>query len=267
MSNNTVIAQVGLAERPRKSRLPARLDLLQSLSGLFLALFMWGHMFFVATILVSEDLMWTVTKFFEGYYFFGQSYPWLVSVIVGIVALVFIIHAALAVRKFPINFRQLQVMRAHAKEMRHHDTSLWLVQVYTGFAMFFLASAHLYQMFVWPELIGPGFSGDRMWGAYLGFWFYPVLLLCVELHGSIGLYRLAVKWCIPNMSREFLSKLEKALLVFFLLLGAVTLIAYMKIGIHVKAGDFQKDYTPSSVMMEHSKAAPTSMDGMLVKGE
>ena len=43
-----VIAGVGLADRPSKSRWPARMDLAQSLTGLVLGLFMWGHMFFVS---------------------------------------------------------------------------------------------------------------------------------------------------------------------------------------------------------------------------
>jgi hypothetical protein len=46
-----VIAGVGLDQKTRKSRWPARLDLIQSASGLFLGLFMWGHMAFVSSIL------------------------------------------------------------------------------------------------------------------------------------------------------------------------------------------------------------------------
>ena len=65
--------------RARKSHWPARLDLVQSASGLVLALFMWGHMAFVSSILLGKDAMWTITKFFEGYFFFGRSYPWIVS--------------------------------------------------------------------------------------------------------------------------------------------------------------------------------------------
>ena len=42
-----VIAGIGLDHKTRKSRWPARLDLIQSASGLFLGLFMWGHMAFV----------------------------------------------------------------------------------------------------------------------------------------------------------------------------------------------------------------------------
>jgi len=47
-----------LDQKPRKSHWPARLDVVQSASGLLLALFMWGHMAFVSTILISKDAMW-----------------------------------------------------------------------------------------------------------------------------------------------------------------------------------------------------------------
>ncbi len=240
---NTLIAQAGLADRPRKSRWPAKLDLLQSLTGLFLALFMWGHMFFVASILLGKDTMWTVTKFFEGYYFFDKSYPGIVSIVVACVAVIFICHALLAVRKFPISYRQYRTYRAHMKSMHHEDTTLWMWQVWTGFLMFFLASAHLYQMMVWPQNIGPFGSGDRMWSD--GLWpFYLVLLLCVEFHGGIGLYRLAVKWCVPNASREFLKKLKWGITVFFLILGLATLAAYVKIGIEHQ-DNYGEHYVPT----------------------
>ena len=92
-SSNRLIAGVGLAGTARKSRWPARLDLVQSGTGLVLALFMWGHMFFVSTILISNDAMWTITKFFEGYFFFGRSYPVMVSfVVAGVIAMI-VVHA------------------------------------------------------------------------------------------------------------------------------------------------------------------------------
>ncbi len=229
MSNQAFITQSGLADKVRKSRWPARLDLLQSATGLFLALFMWAHMFFVASILLGKDAFWIVARFFEGYFILGTAYPALVSCVVAFVALVFVAHAMLAVRKFPVNFRQYRVIRAHARAMRHGDTTLWLWQVYTGFALFFLASAHLYQMMYWPENIGPYAGADRVWSDML--WpFYILLLLAVELHGGIGLYRLAVKWCWPNASRAFLKKLKWGLAIFFLVLGFASLAAYMKIG-------------------------------------
>ena len=87
----------------RKSRWPARLDFAQSASGLLLGLFMWGHMVFVSSILLGNDAMWTITKMFEGYFFFGEAYPGIVSGVVAVVLILFIAHAGLAVRKFPID--------------------------------------------------------------------------------------------------------------------------------------------------------------------
>lgn len=52
---------------PEPGPWPARLDLLQSASGLFLGLFMWLHMLFVSSILLGNDAMWAVARFFEGY--------------------------------------------------------------------------------------------------------------------------------------------------------------------------------------------------------
>ena len=57
----TLIAGVGLFERTRRSRWPARLDVAEGAAGLVLVLFMWGHMLFVSSILLGRDAMWTVT--------------------------------------------------------------------------------------------------------------------------------------------------------------------------------------------------------------
>lgn len=228
-----MVAGVGLTERPRKSRWPAYLDLTQSLSGLFLGLFMWGHMFFVSTILISPDVMWMVTKAFEGYFVFGTAHPLIVSGVVGVVFIVFIGHALLAMRKFPGNWRQLQAFVGHRKLLSHEDTTLWWVQAVTGFALFFMASVHLYQMLMHPGAIGPYESAARVWH---GWWpLYLLLLLAVELHGGIGLYRLAVKWgwmdsADPERSRRRLRLAKWLLTAFFLVLGLATLAAYMRIG-------------------------------------
>jgi len=225
---------LGKSIEGKKSRLPARLDYLQSATGLFLGLFMWGHMFFVSTILISKDAMYAVTKFFEGSLIFNEPQPALVSFTVAFVFIIFIIHAALGMRKMPINFRQWQVYRTHMKMMKHSDTSMWFVQAITGFIMFFLGSAHLFMMMTKAHEIGPYASADRMWSDFM--WpFYLILLLAVELHGSIGLYRLCVKWGWfegknAKETRVKLTKVKWAITAFFLALGLLTLAAYMKIG-------------------------------------
>ena len=239
----------------KKSRLPAKLDYLQSATGLFLALFMWAHMILVSSILVSKDLMYQVTKLLEASFIFEGGNPILVSIAAAVIFVVFITHAALGMRKLPGNFKQYQVMRAHAKNMGHDDTKMWFIQAFTGFAMFFLGSVHLYIMMTNPADIGPYASSDRVWSEWM--WpLYILLLLAVEFHGTIGLYRLCVKWGWfdgenPRENRVALKKVKWALTVFFLVLGFATLAAYMKIGMdQAAAGKVGERYTPSAKVIQ-----------------
>ncbi len=230
----------------RASPWPARLDLLQSLSGLFLALFMWAHMAFVSSILISKEAFWSIARMFEGYYIFGYPLPWLVSLFVLFIFLVIVLHAALALRKFPADWRQYQVLQAHISGMRHGDTNLWLVQVISGFLMLFLASIHLYTMMMEPELIDPYGSADLVWSGRA----WPLLfllLLCVEVHAVVGLYRLALKWGWPNFgdaarTRQILRRIMWLLIVFFIVIGLITLATFIRIGIEhaPNAGELYK---------------------------
>jgi fumarate reductase subunit C len=229
---------------------PARLDVLQSASGLALGLFMWVHMLFVASILLGPDAMWTVARFFEGYFVFGRPMPLLVSALVGVVFLLFVLHAGLALRKFPTNFAQYRAFRVHAAGFRHGDTTLWGWQVVTGFALFFLASVHLYGMLTHPSRIGPYESADRVWTDL--YWpLYLVMLFAVEIHGGVGLYRLALKWGWlagpdPDATRRRLRTFKWLLTAFFLSLGLAALVAYVRLGIE-HAPNYGESYRPATV--------------------
>ncbi|MDR1460233.1 MAG: fumarate reductase cytochrome b subunit [Campylobacteraceae bacterium] len=231
--NNIIEGYLGKRVDGKKSRLPAKLDFIQSATGLFLGLFMWGHMFFVATILISEDALNAVAGAFEGSFLFSEKQPLIVSFIVFVVFCIFVVHACLGMRKLPINFRQYQIYKAHASYMKHNDTSLWFWQAKTGFIMFFLGSAHLIIMMTNPAITAE-ISGGRMYSHFM--WpFYLILLLAVELHGGIGLYRLCVKWGWfegkdAKETRKKLSKVKWTLTAFFLALGLITLLAYVKVG-------------------------------------
>lgn len=221
--------------RARASRWSARLDVLQSASGLFLAVFLIAHMFFVSSILVSHDAFYTVARFFEAGWLFGTPQPWVVSGVVTLVLVIFVGHAWLALRKFPANFGQYRSFAQHRRQLRHTDTGLWWLQLWTGFALFFLGTVHLYGMLVHPELIGPYESADRIWSGSM--WpLYLLLLFAVELHGSVGLYRLAIKWGWLEgrnaaATRRRLRIAKTAFSVFFVALGLVTLLAYVQLGI------------------------------------
>lgn len=215
-------------------RWPARLDLLQSLSGLLLALFLIAHMFFVSSILISQEAFYRVARFFEGGWLLGKPYPILVSFVAAGITALLVLHAWLALRKFPAGYRQYRAFVAHKNRLRHDDTSLWWLQVWTGFALFFMATIHLYDMLTQPDMIGPFASADRVWSGNM--WpLYLMLLFAVELHGSIGLYRLALKWGWfssdkPDADRRRLRHVRHLFSAFFITLGLLTLIAYINLG-------------------------------------
>jgi fumarate reductase subunit C len=221
-------------ERLRHSRVPARLDYLQSATGLLLALFIAGHILFEASILLGEDAMERMTLFFEGYYLFGERHPGIVSALAAAVFAIFILHALLAIRKFPGSWRQYTIFRTHQKRFAHEETTLWLVQVITGFLMFFLGSVHLYFMMTQPGQIGPELSARRvvdgwMWPLYL------LLLFCVVAHAFVGLYRLALKWGWfegrdYRKSRVIMRNMMRTAIVLYLTVGLVSLGTYIAIG-------------------------------------
>jgi fumarate reductase subunit C len=249
--NNLIEGYLGETVDGKKSRVPAKIDYVQSATGLILGLFMWGHMLFVSTILISKDFMYGVTKFFEADFLFDGGKPIIVSLIAMAIFIIFIVHAALGMRKLPGNFKQYQVMKAHSEHMEHEDTKLWFIQAFTGFAMFFLGSVHLYIIMTHSDAIGPYASADRVWSEYM--WpLYILLLLAVEFHGTIGLYRLCVKWGWfdgenPKATRVKLKKIKKALTWFFLILGFTTLLAYMKIG-YEHSDKVGEKYTPTACL-------------------
>ncbi|PCI30521.1 MAG: succinate dehydrogenase/fumarate reductase cytochrome b subunit [SAR324 cluster bacterium] len=227
-----------LLDTVRKSRIPAKLDFYQSATGLILGLFMWVHMLMVSSILLGKDAMKFVAGMLEGSILRGEGdhgYPILVTLAAMGIFTLFIIHAALAVRKFPANWKQHKVFRQQMSMMNHDDTNYWYTQFITGFIMFFLGSVHLFIIMTHPDKIGPYASADRvvsewMWPLYL------VLLFAVEFHGTIGLYRLAVKWgwfdgADPRATRKKLKAFKKALTIFFVVLGLASLGAYVKIGV------------------------------------
>ncbi len=218
-------------------KFPARLDFIQSATGVILALFISGHILFESSILISKQAMYNMTLFFEGYYFIGSKHPVIITILASSILFIIIIHAIVALRKFPANYKQFKAMRNHMVRMNHHDTSLWAIQVITGFAMFFLASVHLYIMISQPEMIGPYASSDRiatdmMWPMYL------LLLFAVVIHAGIGVYRLILKWGLFEAKQQKFMKQRRALIraimyfviTLYLTVGVASLLRYMEIG-------------------------------------
>jgi fumarate reductase subunit C len=234
-------------------RMPARLDFIQSVTGLILGLFIMGHIVFEASILVSNEMMYRVTVMFEGYYFLGETHPVIVSFLAVFIFTLFIVHAGVAMRKFPANYKQFKTMRKHISTLNHQDTSLWMIQAFTGFIMFFIGSVHLYMMISQPENIGPYASSNRVVHELMGP-LYVVLLLSVVSHAFIGLYRLALKWGFMEgknykVSRKRFKLLMKIFIAAYILLGSLSLAKYTYIGVTHNFSDCVK-YESKTIHLE-----------------
>ncbi len=110
-----------------------------------------------------------------------------------------------------------------------------------------MVAIHLFTMLVNPGDIGPYESGDRVWSDH--FWtLYLPMLFAVEIHGGVGLYRLAMKWgwfegSDAVRSRRNLRRAKWTLTAFFIVLGLASLAAYMKIGMQ-HAPHYGEPYLP-----------------------
>ena len=243
-------------DRKKIDKTPARLDFLQSFSGVVLAVFIMGHILFEASILVSNEMMYRVTIMFEGYYFFGETYPGIISFLASVIFIIFILHATLALRKFPASYKQYKTIKEHTKRMKHEDSSLWMIQVITGFMMFFIASVHLYIMITQPSNIGPYASSYRIVEEFMGP-LYFMLLLSVIAHAFIGLYRVALKWGFmegknTELSRKRFKFLMKLMIAAYIIIGLASLAKYTYIGLTHDFSDGVK-YKSETINMGEDK--------------
>ena len=100
-----------------------------------------------------------------------------------------------------------------------------------------------------------------MWPLYL------ILLVCVELHASIGLYRLCMKWGWftgkdARKSREKLKKFKTRATIFFLSIGVLSLLVFAVIGINHrdKVGERYTSHSAAVEAVVEEAAAPVHED-------
>lgn len=98
-----------------------------------------------------------------------------------------------------------------------------------------------------PETIGPSTSSYRFVQDH--FWLlYLVLLIAVEVHGSVGLYRLCIKWgWFEGLGIKTLRAIKMGMTIFFLALGICTYIAYVSIGLELDPQKSIQDYKAQDV--------------------
>ncbi len=227
--------------RLRASKKQLYLELLSGASGLALTVFMWGHMVLVGSILTGERGFDWLAGLLETYYIAQPT--------VVVIFALFLLHAVLASRKIPAKLAERRRMRdlgidlarsgrdapAAASEYSpfqpHIESLLWIWQVRSGMVVLVLGSFHV--LLLGLDVLTPLFgerlgieAASSMARVQAGLWLpYAVLLVCVEFHAGIGLYRLATKWGAGTLlSRRTLMNLERALLWFFLGLGVLVLL-------------------------------------------
>lgn len=192
---------VGLKDAKRQSKCTARLDVAQSVTGLILGIFLFCHMAFTGSVNISKELFANLIATSGGVWLNGQDNHWMHVLFVGFIFLCVIIHMFCALRRFPTSYKQLHNLRAHVKLVHHTDTTLWWVQFVTAFCLFFLVFPHLMTMLTNPGGFDPNLIGVHTYHNGLLYTFF--FLVCTELHGMIGLYRLAVKWDIFAKNPEY----------------------------------------------------------------
>ncbi len=213
-------------------------ELLSGASGLSLAIFMWGHMFLVGSILTgARGFDWLAVTLED--YFIAQP-------TVAVILILFLVHAVTASRKIPAKLAErkkiLQLGRDLKRSTRrvsdddgtgapiptHVESLLWIWQVRTGMVILVIGSFHIILLGI--DVLTPLF-GERIGiesvtsleRVRAGLWLpYSILLICVAFHASVGLYRLAVKWgLLSRLRRKTLRVIERVMLWLFLGLGTI----------------------------------------------
>ncbi len=202
----------------RSRRAAAVLDLLEAGSGIALALFLWVHMIFVATVIFGSGTFDGIARLLDETALSYVGIPPMIAL--------FFLHFLLAARKIPFTWQEQRIAWSHAGRLRHKDTWTWIVQAVTGMAILLLASVHFWVVLTsWP--IEAALSGYRVsQSSYLTF--YLVLLVLGELHAGIGLYRLAVKWGWPP--RHKAERFIEIVSAVMLLVGLAALVAFRRLG-------------------------------------
>ena len=196
---------------------PSRLDIIQSITGVVLILFLWAHVFLVSSVIISPDLMNGIADFFERTYMAQIGGP--------LVLLLIVYHFLIAARKMPFRAGEFMTFWRNAKSLKHKDTWLWVVQVITAIVILVMASIHIYVVLSTLPITAEQ-SASRVQGGWLPF--FLVLLPMAELHLGIGFYRLGVKYgYITRASRHVWQRNEYVLTGIFILIGLLTLVRFM----------------------------------------
>jgi len=218
----------------------AALDWLQMLTGAALVLFMWCHMILVSSVIISPKVMNGIAWFFEATYMAQVGGP--------IIFIFFIAHFVLAARKIPFTADGQQIAWGHAKMLHHRDTWLWIVQVVTAMIVLVMGAIHMWVVLNDLPITAEKSAARIVSGGWL--WFYFILLPMIELHVSVGAYRIGVKWgFISKQERPKYKRLELILFAGFMIIGVITLLVFCTLaGAVAEAQTAAQALIPQAVM-------------------
>lgn len=210
-----VNATMHLAQPGRRD---ACLDWVQMLTGASLVIFMWCHMLLVSSVVISPKIMNFIAWFFEVTYMAQIGGP--------AIFVVFLVHFVLAARKIPFTAKDQKTIITHSKLIHHRDTWLWVVQAVTAMVILVMGGIHMWVVLTdLPITAAKSAARVQQWPWAL---FYCLLLPMVELHVSIGFYRILVKWgVITSGTRPLAKRAEMILLATFMTIGILTLIRFL----------------------------------------
>lgn len=164
-------------------RWEAWMELLEMISGLFLALFIQVHILAVSNILFGAAAFDQKSQQMDEYF--------ISHIAIFLVCVAILGHGLLAMRKAPWRVQEAQIVWRHSKLLGHDETWYWLVQIVTGLAVLILAVIHIAGVLTdWP--IQAVKSAARVQAG--GFIFYLILIGIAQVHAFLGIYRIFIKW-------------------------------------------------------------------------
>ncbi|HRX15930.1 MAG TPA: hypothetical protein P5123_06425 [Spirochaetota bacterium] len=187
-------------------------DLLLSITGLCLVLFIVAHLAMDATIIIGPDAFNGIATILERFY--------LAQIGVPLVILALVTHIVVALLKQKNKF--LSVSKAFVRAT-HPETLIWIIQLTTGLLLIGLALLHVV-VIVLDNVTKINIVSTSVRIADVKFQiFYHVLMNVTMVHISCGIYRLYAKW-VGSGRRKFIP----FVLLFFLIYWSVSTVALQK---------------------------------------
>lgn len=198
----------------RNNKLDLYLDIAELVSGIALALFFFSHMLNDSTIILGEWAFNGIAHIMEVLYLEHLMFIAVPTLI--------IFHLVVAGRRIPNHLSDMKAMCEHFKEVKHQSTRLWGVQVVSGVAIGFLATAHVWTIFSSGAISAQASAARIKQGPF--FILYLLLIAFTSIHTGLGLYRQGVKWI--SIDRGFLTHLLRIVTGGIILLSVVSFFRF-----------------------------------------